>query len=330
MKNNYKNEIISIGRLLWSKDLVSGLNGNISVRIDDKNIGMTCHGSCLGLLDEKDVLKLNMDGEVEGEGQVSTEKLLHTQIYRNFPETKAIIHTHTNYVNGYFLENTKLVPKIFETKVFLGAVESIEQTTPAVTDVSPVLESLKNNNVVVLRKHGVIARGNELFDCFLLVQALEDAIKVDAVNKLYKNDSEVTEEVVVDEADNIHDKKFKLFSQEQIDEIVSVVNNDPQMKALGESTDMTMELAVKLDETGKVYSFDFEKGRIARVGENNNAEFLINANEQIWRAVFNGEIDPFVATTQKKMNLKGDFAKISKWYAPCSRIFELWAQVPVE
>ena len=43
----------------------------------------------------------------------------------------------------------------------------------------------------------------------------------------------------------------------------------------------------------------------------------------IWRAVFNREIDPFVATTQKKMNLRGDFAKISKWYSPCSRIFEL-------
>ena len=59
------------------------------------------------------------------------------------------------------------------------------------------------------------------------------------------------------------------------------------------------------------------------------AEFLITANESIWRAVFNREIDPFVATTQKKMNLRGDFARISKWYAPCSRIFQLWTQVPV-
>src|ERR1043165_9979495 len=58
--------------------------------------------------------------------------------------------------------------------------------------------------------------------------------------------------------------------------------------------------------------------------------FFIMANAAIWRAVFNREIDPFVATTQKKMNLRGDFARISKWYAPCSRIFQLWSQVPVE
>ena len=91
-----------------------------------------------------------------------------------------------------------------------------------------------------------------------------------------------------------------------------------------------MDLAIRLDETGKTYNFLFENGRIAKLSNDDNAEFLISAPEKIWRAVFNREIDPFVATTQKKMNLKGDFAKISKWYAPCSRIFELWRQVPVE
>ncbi|MCK4881484.1 MAG: SCP2 sterol-binding domain-containing protein, partial [Candidatus Omnitrophica bacterium] len=121
-----------------------------------------------------------------------------------------------------------------------------------------------------------------------------------------------------------------LFSQEQIDDIVKIVNDDPQMKDLGAQTKMTMDLAVQLEETGATYSFSFENGRIAKVGNDTGAEFLISATENIWRAVFNREIDPFVATTQKKMNLKGDFAKISKWYAPCSRIFELWGAVPVE
>jgi putative sterol carrier protein len=93
---------------------------------------------------------------------------------------------------------------------------------------------------------------------------------------------------------------------------------------------MNMDLAVKLDETGQIYSFRFEEGRITDVGHDGNAEFLISASENIWRAVFNREIDPFVATTQKKMRLRGDFARISKWYAPCSRIFEIWANVPVE
>ena len=93
---------------------------------------------------------------------------------------------------------------------------------------------------------------------------------------------------------------------------------------------MTIDLEVHLNETGQTDSFSFENGGIAKLGNDSDAEFLISAPENIWRAVFNREIDPFVATTQKKMDLRGDFAKISKWYAPCSRIFELWGDVPVE
>ena len=125
-------------------------------------------------------------------------------------------------------------------------------------------------------------------------------------------------------------KKYKLFSKEQIEEIVRLVNSDAQMQELGGKTAMNMDLAVCLQETGNIYSFKFENGRITKTGNDAQAEFLITANESIWRSVFNREIDPFVATTQKKMNLRGDFARISKWYAPCSRIFQLWTQVPVE
>ncbi|MCA9400494.1 MAG: SCP2 sterol-binding domain-containing protein, partial [Candidatus Omnitrophica bacterium] len=103
-----------------------------------------------------------------------------------------------------------------------------------------------------------------------------------------------------------------------------------QMKELGAQTDMTMALAVKMEETGETFHFAFNKGKIDAVDESEDVEFLITAPEKVWRLVFHQEIDPFVATTQKKMHLKGDFARISKWYAPCSRVFELWTQVPVE
>jgi putative sterol carrier protein len=178
--------------------------------------------------------------------------------------------------------------------------------------------------------------GKDLFDGFLLVQQLEESIKVDAISKLYAQGRQNQTAKGTGRAAPALDrapspaKKYELFSQEQIDEIVRLVNTDAQMKELGEKTKMTMDLAVKLNETGKTFTFSFENGRIAKVGSNGNAEFLISAPEAIWRAVFNRQIDPFVATTQKKMDLKGDFAKISKWYAPCSRIFELWHQVPVE
>ena len=327
---NYKTNIIAIGRLLWEKGLVSGLNGNISRRLNEDTILLTAHGACLGLLNEKDILQLKLDGTLLEEGSVSTEKLLHTEIYKCFGDSAAVIHTHTTYTNAYFLENDTLAPRIFESKLLLGNVLAVDQSTPAVTDTEPVMSALRGNNIVALRNHGVVAKGKDLFDCFLLIQALEDAVTVDAVSRLYKQDDRKIGLKVAKSGKSQKVKKFKLFSQEQIDNIVKIVNRDKQMKELGKKTKMTMDLAVKLDETGQTYRFVFRDGQITDIGKDSDAEFVISAPKGVWRAVFNREIDPFVATTQKKMNLKGDFAKISKWYAPCSRIFELWQRVPVE
>ncbi len=326
-----KKSIIAIGHLLWLKDLVGGLNGNISVRLDENTLLLTAHGTCLGLLQGKDLLTVDLEGKVLGEGNVSTENLLHTSIYKNYPEARAVIHTHTTYTNAYFLENETITPRIFESKFYLGDVKAVPQATPAVTDPEPVMDALRNNNIAVLRNHGVVAKGEELFDCFLLVQALEEAVKIDAISRLYSSGqrSEVSSQEQA-ESTPTASKKYKLFSQEQIDEIVQLVNNDAQLQSLGEKTAMTMDLGVHLNETGETFSFCFENGKITKVGNTDEVEFFITAPENIWRAVFNQEIDPFVATTQKKMHLRGDFAKISKWYAPCSRLFELWSQVPVE
>jgi len=327
-----KNEIIETGRLLWDKDLASGLNGNISARVDTQTILLTATQTCLGRLAPADLLLLKLDGTLLEEGKVSTEKFLHTEIYRNFPETTSVVHTHTNYINGFFAVNDSLVPTTFESRFYLGDIKAIEQHTPSVTDAKPVMEAFKKNNIVVLKNHGTVGMGKNLFDCFLLIQELENAVKIDAIYRLYKINGPVGAQNSVPlqsmEAHSI--RKYQLFSKEQIDEIVRLVNTDSQLKELGEKTNMTMDLAVKLNETGQIYSFHFEKGSIVRVGNDDGAEFLISAPENIWRAVFNREIDPFVATTQKKMNLRGDFARISRWYAPCNRIFQLWQRVPVE
>ncbi len=325
-----KATVIESGKLLWNKNLVSGLNGNISARLDDDTILLTATGSCLAMLTPEQLLRLKVDGTMIDEGKVSTEKLLHTEIYRNYPEAAAVIHTHTIYTNAYFLHHERLSPRIFESRIYLGEITAVRQNTPAVTDAAPVIEALRTNNVAVLRNHGVVAMGKSHFDCFLLIQALEEAAHIEALSRLYHGQGGQAEAVGDRETAPVNGRKYKLFSREQMDEIVRHVNDDSKMKALGAETNMTFDLAVLLDETGQAYAFEFERGRIKSVRADAKAEFVVSAPEKVWRQVFNREIDPFVATTQKKMKLDGDFAKISKWYAPCSRVFEIWAKVPVE
>ena len=331
MIEQLKNKIIEIGKLLWDKSLVTGFNGNLSARIDADTILITATGTCLGRLTTQDIITLKTSGEVVGVGKASTEKFMHTEIYKNFPDIQAVVHTHPTYTNGFFLANDAFEPKTFEAKFYLGNVKSVMQTTPSVTEMVPVIKELKASNIVVLRNHGVVAMGPDLFHAFVLIQELEEQVKMDLVRVHYMNSTMPTAQATIKKDENHNSKKkYKLFSPDQIAEIVRLVNADQQMQELGAKTNMNMDLAVCLQETGDTYSFKFNNGKIVETGRDAGAEFLITANENIWRAVFNREIDPFVATTQKKMNLRGDFARISKWYAPCSRIFQLWAEVPVE
>ncbi len=339
--SDLRKKIIEIGKLLWNKGLVSGLSGNISLRVNEEQILITATKTCLGLLEENDVLIIDLMEGKDPEGRSSTETLLHTALYKNFMEAQAVIHTHTPFINGYFLENTSFASRIIEAKITLGKVSSVDQSTPSVTDVAPVLAMMAQNNIGVLRNHGVLAMGNTLFDCFLGIQSLEEAIKVECVRRLCapqgrsadkpgaSTDATAGSPGRAGPKAEAADTKYRLFSPEQMEAIVEVVNEDAVLHELGTKTDMTMDLAVKMEETGEIFSFHFDKGRIKEMGKDEEAEFLITAPEDIWRAVFKRELDPFVATTQKKMHLRGDFGRISKWYAPCSRIFEIWTKVPV-
>ena len=71
--------------------------------------------------------------------------------------------------------------KLLKRNFIWGEVKSIEQTTPSVTDAAPVIKELKANNIVVLRNHGVVAMGPDLFRAFVLIQELEEQLKMDLV-----------------------------------------------------------------------------------------------------------------------------------------------------
>lgn len=335
-----KNEIIRFGRLLWDKGLVCGLNGNISVRLDKDHILITATGTCLGFLTEDDIVTVNNDGDVVGKGQASSERLMHTAIYRHFPQIHAVIHTHLALTNGYFLVHPVFKPRTFEAQFYLGAVRCLEQKTPSVTDIEPLMEAFKSNHIVALKNHGVVASGKQLFDAFVLIQELEEGVKTILAEEVFKgvvsSGGTPSDQLKLKSNNSSQDQQStiknscEMFSDGHIKAIVDLVNQDSQMSDLGNKTAMNMSLAVILEETQKTHRFIFKQGFIEKYDHDGQAEFIIRATENVWRAVFKGELDPFVATTQKKMSLTGDFARISKWYAPCSRIFQLWTQAPIK
>ena len=327
VEKKLKNEIIQVGKRLYEKDLAVAKSGNLSCRLDSDNILITATETSLGYLNQDDVVKFNLvSNESQGSKPPTSELKLHTLIYKNFP-SKCIVHCHPPLINGYFAVTSGLKALTFETKFYLGQVPVIEQDTPTVTKPDEVIAALKNNNIVVLKNHGAVAISDSFLDALSLIEALEEAVRTTAVARLFKKDvlddldKELKKTLVKDEP------AFSMFSRQHIEAIVDLVNKDEFIAQKGKEQGLTVKLAIKLEETDQVFKFTFEEGKIISLDPDCDAPFVISAPSEIWKQVFLGQLDSFVAVTQGKMKLKGQMGQLSKWYVPFTRLFELFKQV---
>jgi L-fuculose-phosphate aldolase len=338
-ENNLKKEIIDIGKKLYDLRLVVARSGNLSARIDDNNILVTATGASLGSLSYDDILRIDLSSSNDVKNEcLTTEFPLHNLVYKNFSNA-VIIHCHPTLINAYFAVYPDLKALTFETKLILGNVPVVEQDTPSITKPELAVEALKISNIAVIKNHGVVSIADNFSDALYLIEVLEEAIKTAAVARLFNKD--ILDTLDKDLKENLQqDNAYLMFSKEHIQAIVDLVNRDEFILQKGRELDLTVQLAIKLDGLDKTYKFNFEKGRIAKLdfyaadgaacAGNEEAPFVISAPTGVWESVFLGKLDPFVATMQGKMKLKGELGKLSRWYVPFSRLFELFKQVKIK
>ena len=305
----------------------------ISSRIDNDTILITATSVSLGQLKEEDIVRIDLSNQADREDKrLSTEFPLHRQIYKNFNNISRAIHCHPPLTNGYFSVYDDLQVLTFETRLFLGKVPVVKQNAPSITNVQEVISGLKTSNIVVLKNHGVVAVGDNFSDALYLIECLEEAVRTAGIARLFKKEELDTfeNELKHDLSIPVSTSAYEMFSPGHIEAIVDLVNKDEFIAQKGAELDLTVELAVKLQaDQDKVYKFHFKEGKILKVEHDDNAPFVISAPKEIWRQVFLGRLDPFVAITQGKMKLKGELGKLARWYVPFSRLFELFKEVGI-
>ncbi|MFT4247459.1 MAG: methylthioribulose 1-phosphate dehydratase [Pseudomonas sp.] len=71
-------------------------SSNFSHRLDDRHAAITVSGRDKGRLVEDDIMVVDFDGQPVGRQlRPSAETLLHTQLYRRYPEIGCVLHTHS-------------------------------------------------------------------------------------------------------------------------------------------------------------------------------------------------------------------------------------------
>ena len=88
--------IISNVRELSQLGWTPATSSNFSQRLDERHAAITVSGRDKGRLVEADIMVVDFEGKAVGsDHRPSAETLLHTQLYRRYPEIGCVLHTHS-------------------------------------------------------------------------------------------------------------------------------------------------------------------------------------------------------------------------------------------
>ncbi len=181
--------IVDAGRFLYDRGWSPATSSNYSARIDNNHVAITVSGRHKGQLAAGDVMVVDLNGKpVQSSCKSSAETLLHTVLYQVFPDTGAVLHTHS--VKATVL--SRLVPQGqalelegYELqKAFPGVTSHEGRLTVPVFDNTQDIPALAEQTAEWFRAHpeqpGYLIRGHGLYtwgatmaDCLRHVEAFE-------------------------------------------------------------------------------------------------------------------------------------------------------------
>ena len=173
----------SVCRDAWRQGLLSGCNGNASLRLPTPHSDTVCltrSGADKGRLTAEDCCLVSLaDGATLHGGPASTESGMHLAVYRALPDCAAILHTHPRRLLalslrlGGTMEDFLNLP-LFEAGVWrarLGVAPALPPGTPELAQA--VAEAARTSPAVWMAGHGLCSTGASLAEALCLTEELE-------------------------------------------------------------------------------------------------------------------------------------------------------------
>ncbi|HTU90523.1 MAG TPA: class II aldolase/adducin family protein [Gemmataceae bacterium] len=165
--NEYKlkEQICEIGRRVYAKGFAAANDGNITVRLNEREFLCTPTMVCKGFLKPEDICKVDIEGkQLAGVRKRTSEVLLHLSVYKQRPDVMACVHCHPPHATAFAVAHEP-IPKCIlpEVEVFLGEVPLAVYETPGGQKFADtVVPFAKDCNTIILANHGTLTFAPDL------------------------------------------------------------------------------------------------------------------------------------------------------------------------
>jgi L-fuculose-phosphate aldolase len=164
-EHKIKEQICEIGRRVYAKGFAAANDGNISYRLNDKEVICSPTMMSKGFMKPEDICKVDMEGkQIAGTRKRSSEILLHLAVYKNRPDVKAVVHCHPPHATAFAVAREPIPQCVLpEVEVFLGEVPtSVYETPGGQKFADTIVPHLKSSNTIILANHGTVTFGPDL------------------------------------------------------------------------------------------------------------------------------------------------------------------------
>jgi L-fuculose-phosphate aldolase len=176
--NEYKikEQMCEVGRRLYAKGFAAANDGNITYRLNDKEILCTPTMVSKGYMKPDDICKVDYNGkQLAGSRKRTSEVLLHLVVYKLNPKINAVVHCHPPHATAFAVAHEP-IPKCVlpEVEVFLGEVPISKYETPGDQRFADTIAPyVKDCNTILLANHGTITFGPDLQNAYFNTEIID-------------------------------------------------------------------------------------------------------------------------------------------------------------
>jgi L-fuculose-phosphate aldolase len=171
-----KQAICDIGDRLYQRGFAAANDGNISARLNDREVLCTPTLHCKGFLTAGDICLVDMEGnQISGRRKPSSEVLLHMEILKARPDVQSVVHCHPPHATAFAVTHEPIPRAVLpEVELFLGEIPIAPYATPGTKEFAEtVLPYVHTTNVIVLANHGTVSYGESIERAYWWTEILD-------------------------------------------------------------------------------------------------------------------------------------------------------------